>query len=153
MVKSGPGIKKNNDNIIYSIGSLYVLLNQYFSAFLKPYQLTPAKFNILFLAKNLGGIEGASQTKIGEDLFVSAANITKLIDSLEKMKLVERKPSPEDRRVNLVKITGKGLALLDEIWPMHVGALNALLNDYKEKDKELFKNYLENLIKDVKEKI
>jgi DNA-binding MarR family transcriptional regulator len=46
------------------------------------------------------------------------SNATLIIDRLERLKLVERRPSPADRRVKLVKLTPRGARtkaeLLDE---------------------------------------
>ena len=153
MGKTGEGIHKNNDLIIYNIGSLYVLLNQYFSSAYRPFQLTPAKFNILFLVDDLGGDKGIAQSELSDKLFVSAANITKIIDSMEKMSLVERMPSPHDRRVNLIRITDEGQKLLDDSWPTHIHSLNSLCNDFTEDEKNTLKGLLGKLQKDVQAKL
>ncbi len=146
-------IKKRHDTIIYNIGSLYVLLSQYFSGVYRDYRLTPAKFNILMLVKNMGKEHGVPQIDLGDKLYVSAANITKIIDALEKIHLVSRIPSLKDRRVKLIKITDRGLKLLDKVWEEHVRALNNFCNDFTLKEKEQFNTYLERLLKDVKENI
>ena len=153
MGKTGEGIHKNNDLIIYNIGSLYVLLNQYFSSAYKPFQLTPAKFNILFLVDDMGGDKGIAQSELSDKLFVSAANITKIIDSMEKMSLVKRMPSKHDRRVNLIRITDEGRTLLDRAWPIHIYSLNSLCNDFNDEEKNMLKGLLEKLQKDVQERI
>ena len=153
MGKTGEGILKNNDLIVYNIGSLYILLNQYFSSAYRPFQLTPAKFNILFLVDDLGGDTGIAQSELSDKLFVSAANITKIIDSMEKMSLVERLPSPHDRRVNLIRITEEGRKLLDAAWPTHIDVLNSICNDFTEDEKNTLKNLLDRFQKDVQEKV
>jgi MarR family 2-MHQ and catechol resistance regulon transcriptional repressor len=131
-------VKKHNDFIVYDIGRLYVLLNQYLTAAYQEFGLNPAKFNLLMHIKHIGKEKGISQIELGDKLYVSAANITKLIDGLEKKGWVKRISSSRDRRIKLIKITREGSALLDEVWPRHVEALNALLEGFAPEDKERF---------------
>lgn len=146
-------VKAFNDSIVYGIGRLYVLLDYYFSKNLKKFGLNPPKFNLLMLIKHIGKERGISQTQLGNNLFVSAANITKLIDGLERKGLVRRIPSPKDRRVNLIKITREGSTLLDEVWPGYVTALNSILEGFSLKDKEKFNRYLEYFKKEIEKKV
>jgi len=136
-------IRKFNDSIVYNIGRLYVLLNQYLTKAYAPFGLNPAKFNLLMSVKHIGKNEGISQIELGGSLCVSAANITKLIDGLEKKGYLVRLPSPTDRRVNIIKITKGGSRLLDRIWVSHSEALNALLGDFSEEERQLFNKFLE----------
>jgi len=52
---------------------------------------------------------------IGEQLITRLPDVTRLVDRLERMGLVKRSRTPQDRRVVLVGITRKGLALLAEL--------------------------------------
>ncbi len=142
-------IKGHNDSIVYSIGKLYVLLNQYFSGVYGPFGLNPAKFNLLMFIKHIGKEKGISQNQLKNMLYVSAANITKLIDGLERQGLTRRVPSPQDRRVNLITITPEGSRLLDRVWPEHVKALNSLLEPCDTEAKKSFSEYLERFISDL----
>lgn len=45
---------------------------------------------------------------IGESLFCDASYVTDLVDRLEERGLIERRPSPEDRRVKLIALTSEG---------------------------------------------
>lgn len=142
-------IKNPNDFIVYNIGRLYVLLDHYFFNIYKEFELNPAKFNLLMVIKHIGKDEGVSQIDIGENLFVSAANITKLIDALEKKEWVKRAASLKDRRVNLIKITEKGSALLDEVWIKHVEAVNSFLEDFSPEDLGQFDDFLKRFKKEL----
>ena len=103
------------------------------------------------VAKHLGGIKGISQIELGDKLFVTAANITKLIDGLEKKGLVRRFPLENDRRVNLIKITEAGSQLLDDIWIKHVKAINAILKDFPENKRRKFNVFLEHFKNEMEE--
>ncbi len=147
--KQMASINKFNDLIVYNIGRLYVLLDRYLSTAYKIYGLNPAKFNLLMFIKYKGKDKGISQIRLGDELFVSAANITKLIDGLEKKGWVKRGPAKGDRRVNLIRITDKGSSLLDGVWASHVLSLNNILTGFSLKDKEQFNLFLENFKNDV----
>lgn len=150
--KNTKEIEKYNDFIIYNIGKLYVFLNQYFTDAYKEFGLNPAKFNILMLIKHIGKEDGISQTELSEKLFVSAANITKLIDGLEKKGLVCRVISKKDRRINLIKITEEGSKLLDRVWLKHIEALNNILKEFSVEEKEKFNEFLERFKKEMEAK-
>ena len=45
---------------------------------------------------------------IGESLFCDASYVTDLVDKLEERGLIERRPSPDDRRVKLIGLTADG---------------------------------------------
>lgn len=101
---------------IYSLVLLYNKLNAKITDYLKPFNLSPGKFNILMVVKHQGGKEGVSQVDVSKRLLVSPANMTKLITKLEADELICREVSVEDRRFNVVKVTEKGSRLLDKIW-------------------------------------
>lgn len=46
---------------------------------------------------------------IGERLHCDASYVTDLVDRLEERGLIERRPSPDDRRVTLIALTGAGV--------------------------------------------
>ncbi|MDD4954902.1 MAG: MarR family transcriptional regulator [Candidatus Omnitrophica bacterium] len=142
-----------NDLIVYTIGRLYVLLDSYlYNTAYKEYNLNPSKFNLLMVIKHVGKENGISQSELGSNLYVTAANITKLLDALEKEELVKRMASPDDRRVNLIKITEKGSGLLDDIWPKHVATLNKILENFSAADKEKLNQLLKEFRNDMEAK-
>lgn len=147
-------ISPPNDSIVYSIGRLYVLLDSYlYSVAYKEYSLNAAKFNLLMVIKHIGKDKGLSQTELGNNLYVTAANITKLIDAVERDGLVLRMASSSDRRVNLIKITDKGSRLLDEIWPKHVSGINKILEKFSSVDKDKLGQLLQAFKQDMEEKV
>jgi MarR family transcriptional regulator, organic hydroperoxide resistance regulator len=54
-------------------------------------------------------------SELAEQMFCDASNITGIVDRLETRGLVERRPSPEDRRVRLLALTPAGGKLREEI--------------------------------------
>lgn len=85
-----------------------------FLQFLKSHHLSQPLYNILRILRGQKG-EGLSCSGIGERLVTRDSDITRLIDRLIGMKLVERTRSTEDRRVVLTRINPKGLKLLAKL--------------------------------------
>jgi DNA-binding MarR family transcriptional regulator len=80
---------------------------------LKPYGLTFAAFEALrLLAFTRRG--SLPMGKMGERLMVHPASVTNAIRKLESRGLVERRLSPDDRRVVLATITDSGRAVVAE---------------------------------------
>lgn len=115
------GIEVGKKNIfegaIYGVTGMYAFFEKAISNFLRPYNLTPAKFNALMIIKHMGKDAGLRQIEIGRRLIVTASNMTHLIDKLEQEGFVKRLSLQGDRRVNLIKITKTGSDLLDQVWP------------------------------------
>lgn len=126
------GIELGKENYqeaaIYSLVSIYLQINKEISDYLRPFNLSPAKFNALMVIKHKGKDEGLSQVEIGKSLIVSASNITRLLDKLEKEEYIERLSRKGDRRVNLIRISKKGSDLLDKVWPEYHHKIIELAN-------------------------
>lgn len=70
--------------------------------------LTPPQYQILFL---LWERDERPFKELANELSCSRATITGIIDTLERKRLVVRRPNPDDRRSLLATLTGKGRAL------------------------------------------
>lgn len=83
-------------------------------AVLKPRGLTPSTYNVLRILRG-SGPGGRQASGIGCDMVVRVPDVTRLVDRLEQRGLVERERSTTDRRVVVVRISKKGLALLKKL--------------------------------------
>lgn len=82
-------------------------------AIFKPYGLSAQQYNILRILRGAKGRMPMQQVK--GRMIDRAPNATRLTDKLIAKGLVERERCEEDRRVIYVRISEKGLKLLDEI--------------------------------------
>src|SRR2546421_9863114 len=82
--------------------------------------LNPTEFGILELLYHKGPLP---LQQIGEKVLISSGNITYAVDKLEQKQLLERKPSPHDRRVIFAELTLQGRELLAALFPQHAEAL------------------------------
>ena len=59
--------------------------------------------------------DGVTSRHLGERTRLDSATLTGILDRLESMELVERRPNPEDRRAILVCLTRKGKPMATKI--------------------------------------
>jgi DNA-binding MarR family transcriptional regulator len=107
---------------------------------LRPYGLTSATFNVL--AVLLATKRSLSPCDIGEQLNVTRGTVTGLLDSLERQRLVQRRPHPEDRRMLLIELTGEGRELLQRLLPEYQQGMDELLACLSESERETFTQVL-----------
>jgi DNA-binding MarR family transcriptional regulator len=88
--------------------------------FFRPFGLTDVQFNALMMLQHQGGAEkGLSQTQLSDMMLVNRANITTLVDRMEKADLVKRTAAKSDRRRNIIKLTTKAKKLLAKVEPLY----------------------------------
>ena len=106
------------------------LLNIYYTAsimkkraddFFGQFGLTDVQFNLMNLLYYESGKEGGlSQAQISDMMLVNRANITSLVDRMEKAELVTRTAHANDRRYNIIKLTSKGKNLYTKVEPHYL---------------------------------
>lgn len=79
----------------------------------KPYGISPQQYNILRILR--GARDRMNMHSVKERMIDRAPNATRLTDKLIAKGLVERARCEEDRRVVYVRISAKGLELLERI--------------------------------------
>lgn len=109
-------------------------------ALFKARGLSEATYNALRILRGelRAGADGVPCQVIGERLITRVPDVTRLIDRLENAGLVKRARTPKDRRVVLVSITKKGLAVLD-------GLDKPLLDLHKRQFRHMERSELETL--------
>jgi len=105
-------------NIYYTSNQLRKKAAQFF----RGYKVTDVQFNLLMLLKYQSGPEGGlTQVQLSRMLLVHRANITTLVDRMEKAGFVARLPVSTDRRYNLIKLTRQGIALVESVEEAYFG--------------------------------
>jgi DNA-binding MarR family transcriptional regulator len=111
--------------VVYALARTFSLTMRELSKVYQRFGLSAPSFNLLMLLQRGRDPDACTQQELGRRLVVSASDMTGLIDRLERKRLVRRVPG-RDRRCNLLRITPKGSALLEGVWPNHVEALKRL---------------------------
>jgi MarR family 2-MHQ and catechol resistance regulon transcriptional repressor len=98
------------------------------------HNLTVPQFGVLEVLYENGSMP---LKKISEILLVTGANITCVVDNLEKEDLVRRVHSKEDRRIINAELTSKGKEKIEKILPgyaKNISNLTSKLEDIEQKD-------------------
>src|SRR5690606_36958469 len=85
-------------------------LEHRFDALFRAHGLSGRQYNVLRILRGHG--EPLPSQRIGQEMLTRVPDITRLVDRLEKAGFVTRQRTQKDRRMVLVSITRKGLALL-----------------------------------------
>jgi DNA-binding MarR family transcriptional regulator len=112
---------RNVDCISFLLGKAYQHINQAAKQRLAPYGVTPVQFALLNLLWKEDGLSGAD---LGVRLQLDSATITGVIDRLEHLGLLERRPDASDRRINRLYLTARGASLQAPL-SQAIEALNA----------------------------
>ena len=121
--------------ILLNFISTYDMLMGHFSKRMSAYNLSPAMFNVLMILSR-GSEKKFKQHDISELLLVSRANVTGLVKTLIRKRLVKREADPKDRRAWLVKITKKGKDLLEAYLPRHYKEIYRIFSGFKASEKK-----------------
>lgn len=112
---------------------------------LRPYGVTVSQWTLL---KKVWQQEGRSQVELQEHLGLEAATITGLIQRMTNLGLVQRRPDPNDKRVQRVYLTERGhelksltASLLEEV---NAHAMQGFTADEQEFFMRLLKRALRN---------
>ncbi|HLO82127.1 MAG TPA: MarR family transcriptional regulator, partial [Chitinophagaceae bacterium] len=87
--------------------------------------------------------DGVNQQELCNATFRDKPSITRLVDNLEKLKLVKRVASKEDRRRNLIYLTDTARKLQDQSMELANQTLNEALEGVAPDDIELCKQVLQ----------
>jgi MarR family transcriptional regulator, organic hydroperoxide resistance regulator len=90
------------------------LLQRRFSKLIEPHGISLQQYNVLRILRGAGK-QGTPTLEIAERMIEQTPGITRLLDKLERKRLVRRERCPEDRRQVLCWITKEGLELLAEL--------------------------------------
>ena len=133
-------------NILYTATMLYKASYVYF----RRYGITDAQFNVL-IQLQYAKQQDLSQADLGRKLVVNKADMTGIIDRLEKAELVEREDHPKDRRVNVIKITRKGRDMVNKLEPGYFTGVKKLMSGTSKYDMRIIIKDMEKIRENVRQ--
>jgi MarR family transcriptional regulator for hemolysin len=92
---------------------------------------TPPRWRVLAWAKMMPGI---NQTDLAERMRTSGPALVGILDGLAKLGLIERRPSPKDRRANEIHLTAKAAPVIERLSHQVAAIRNELLQDISAED-------------------
>jgi DNA-binding MarR family transcriptional regulator len=109
-------------------------------------EITIEQWSVLY---HLWKEDGMSQQQLGEATFRDKPSITRLVDNLEKLNLVKRVASKEDRRINMIYLTPEAKDMQEKTMELANQTMNEALigvtNGQIEIAKEVLQQVYENL--------
>ncbi|SFG93078.1 MarR family transcriptional regulator, 2-MHQ and catechol-resistance regulon repressor [Desulfotomaculum arcticum] len=131
---------------LLELTSFYDTLEDVSSMHFGRYSLSWPKFNAL-IRLYMAGERGLTQSELSKKMLVSRANITGLIERLEKEDLVVRGTDPSDKRVLRVSLSNRAAILMNAFLPVHNNFINKVMSALNTHEKEVFISLLEKLKK------
>lgn len=108
--------------------------------------LQPGEFDVLATLRRSGKPHALTPTALYEATMISSGAMTNRLDRLERAGLIAREPHPTDRRGVVVRLTEKGLALIDEAVTAHVENEHEILSGLTREEREMLAGLLAKLI-------
>ena len=99
---------------LLSIERTAAVLGHQLAELFKPFNVTPTQYNVLRILRGAGE-RGLCRNEVRDRLISQVPDVTRLLDRMEEVGLVERERDAEDRRLVNTRVTRKGLKLLDEL--------------------------------------
>ncbi len=109
------------------------------------FALDRGEFDVLATLRRAGGPYQLTPGALGEAMMVTSGAVTKRVDRLERVGLIAREPDPRDRRGVLVRLTPRGLELVNQAVEQHVANEERLLAGLTRKDREQLARLLRKL--------
>lgn len=126
-----------DSDVMATVGSLLeaakLLERNRLAPFAAQFGLQKGEFDVIATLRRSGDPYELTPTELYEGLLMTSSAMTSRLDRLERASLVARGPDPSDRRGIRVRLTPKGLELINRMLPLHVAneqeALACLDND------------------------
>lgn len=112
--------------------------------------ITPEQWTVLAY---LWEKDGVSQQQLCDATFKDKPSMTRLIDNIEKQKLVEREAHKNDRRSNLIFLTKKGKGIEEKANAAVYETMESALKGLSEKDIEHVRRLLKIIFDNIKDSL
>ena len=129
-----------NEKLLDNISIITEKVKKIKVKYLQNSKLTIPQFSVLEAVKRRGSIPLKA---IGEELNVTGANITCIVDNLEKENLIKRVSSRQDRRIILAELTEEGEKIINLILPVYNTKIEELFSVFTAEEKENLNKLLE----------
>ena len=110
-------------------------------------EITIEQWSVLY---HLWKEDGMSQQQLCDATFRDKPSITRLVDNLEKLKLVKRVPSKNDRRINLIYLTKEAMQLQQKTMELANQTLNEALSGVTSGQIDVAKEVLQTVYDNLK---
>src|SRR5262249_33465482 len=114
--------------VVSRLGRARSYLDAELAAVFARFGLTSADFGVIITLRRSGRPYAMPQARLMDALGLTSGTVSVRLDRLEQRGIVSREPDPGSARGSLVRLTGKGLRLFDEVAPVHLANEDRLLS-------------------------
>jgi DNA-binding MarR family transcriptional regulator len=111
-------------------------------------EITPEQWFLLF---RLHEKEGQAQAELADKSLNDHPNVTRMLDALEKRRLISRAADPEDRRKSLIFLTEEGRALMARLFPLAIEERRRVFRGLSQQELDLFEAILRRIEQNILE--
>lgn len=133
----------------YMVYHVARLLRHNLRGFLQENALVSISQEQWFILMRLHEKDGRMQTELTNKELNDRPNVTRMLDRLVKLDLVERRQHPEDRRSFLIYLTPLGKRLIKEIFPAVIEIRQKIFAGFSPQDLDIFEDYLRKIEKNL----
>lgn len=128
--------------MLRELARCYQAFESYAATHIRQIGLTLPQFDILVTLGNSGGL---TPKTLGERTLITKGTLTGVIDRLEGKKLIERIPSTDDRRSQIVRLTKQGERLFQKVFPEHLAYIRQAFGGFNDGDYQRIEKALRDL--------
>lgn len=134
------------ESVGYLISNTGRKLNYRLQQLFQEHDVTPEQWSLLaYLVEH----DGITHKELALRIEKDPANITRLVDQLERKSLVNRIANPNDRRSQLLYLTNKGRASVDSLAPIEAAFIEQIINGLTEEEINAFKETIAKINKNT----
>jgi DNA-binding MarR family transcriptional regulator len=137
-----PEVDRAPRSVGFLISQLGFFSSRRFTEALEPLGIGPRDF---LLMRFVDASDGQSQHALAERLGIPPSRMVALVDRLEEMGLLERRPDPDDRRVRRLFLTRAGRSVLEKAGKIAIDYETQLCAGINRKEREQLIDLLQRL--------
>lgn len=127
------------NSVVFWLRQAYLAQRRALDETLSVHHLSAAQLDVLMPLWERDGLE---QRELQERAGVSSATLTRLLDGLVDRQLVERRPSADDARVNVLFLTSQGHTLQESLQESAAQFMARALTDFSPAEAMLLRDWL-----------
>ncbi|ADV68135.1 MarR family winged helix-turn-helix transcriptional regulator [Deinococcus maricopensis] len=131
---------------VISVQRASAYLQTHLERFFAAHDLTPASFDLLVTLRRSAPPGGLTPGELSGLCAITPPAITKRLDALEALHLIERVPHETDRRATRVRLTRDGRARVDDVLDAHVANEERLLSPLTREERATLRTLLTRLM-------
>jgi DNA-binding MarR family transcriptional regulator len=136
---SGDVRAKARPSMLYLVKQLELAVRSQLDEVLRPVSITPLQYTALTVLERRSDL---STAELARNAFVTDQSAADMVGVLEDRGLILRLPDPADRRRRVLRLTGAGQALLDQVRADVAAVEERMLSPLAAEEAEVLRRYV-----------